>query len=297
MARSRAWALASFTSLALLVSSARGASLQGYTATGQLGMEVEGYSSFVGALPFLSGTFNVSQIPIGATVQKAFVYTGDWNNSGVPLDLKFGVSTNIPALPNNNDITGFFSLYGYRWDVTAFVVNANMSYNFTIGLDQLGNAQGNQIPAAALAVVWSDPTALSSTVAFVDGALQVGENTPTVTDTESMTFSGLPAGSTALNLFTISDDATGTGEVIKYNSLPVGGPIDANLGQGGSVISIGNIASQSPANNVVSVTSSADHFGWIFSAVLVPEPGTATLISLAIPLLAFAAWRRARRRG
>lgn len=296
MTRSRAWAVTSVAMFFLLAAAAHGGTLPGYSATGQLGLEVTGVSSNpIGPMSSLSGTLSVNQLPAGAIIQKAFVYAGDWNNSGATLDLKFGTSPNLAGNPINSD-AAFSTLYGYRWDVTPYVINANMSYSFTIGLDVGLMPQGNQIPGAALAVVWSHPNAGISTVSFVDGALQVGENTPTITDTETMSFSGLPAGGTTLHLFTISDDAVGTGETIDYNNVTVGGPIDENLVLGASLISIGNLTSQSPANNVVSVTSPNDHFGWIFSAVIVPEPATANLLLLAVPLLAAAGWRRARRR-
>jgi hypothetical protein len=95
----------------------------------------------------------------------------------------------------------------------------------------------------------------------------------------------------------MSDDMMGTNEVVDYNGTSVGGPIDENLGLGSSLISIGGLTSLSPANNVVSVTSSADHFGWIVTAAFVPEPTSATLLALALPILAAAAWRRVSRPG
>jgi hypothetical protein len=226
-------------------------------------------------------------------VQKAFVYAGDWNNSGVALNLAFGAAPMpFSAFPISSD-AAFLTLYGYRWDVTAWVAPVPQSYSFSIGAT---GSMGNQMPGAALVVIWNDPMAPTSTVTIVDGALQVGENTPTVTDTETMTFTGMPSGSTMLHLFTISDDAAGSNEVIKYNGLSVGGPIDENLGLGASVISIGNLTSLSPANNVVSVTSPADHFGWIMSATIVPEPGSVALGLLGLPAFAAAIWCRARRR-
>jgi Protein of unknown function (DUF3344) len=287
-------ALASLSLLALLVSEVSGGTLQSYQATGTLGLEVAGYSNPAGALPFFGGTLSLSQIPAGAIVQKAFVYAGDWNNAGAALDLSFNFSAPITSGPMNTD-GGLSTLYGYRWDVTPLVLGAPAAYTFSIGNT---GTMGNQMPGAALVVVWSDPTAPTSTVTIVDGALQVGENTPAVPDTETMTFSGMPAGTTDLHLFTISDDAAGSNEVIDYNGNTVGGPIDENLGLGASVISLSNLTSISPANNVVSVTSPADHFGWIVSATLVPEPSSATLLFLAIPILAATAWRRAgQRRG
>jgi hypothetical protein len=289
MLRSVHRAIALLALLALLAPPVSGGVLPGYQATGQLGMEASGYSNPAGALSSISGTLSVSSIPVGATVQKAFVYAGDWNNSGVPLDLSFNFSPALSASPINSD-AAFSTLYGYRWDVTSLVLGVPTSYNFSIGLT--GSA-GNQMPGAALFVVWSDPLAPTSTVTFVDGALQVGEITP---DTETMTFSGMPAGNTDLHLFTISDDAAGTNEVIKYNGLAVGGPIDENLGLGASLISISNLTSVSPANNVVTVTSPADQFGWIVSATIVPEPTGTTLLLLGLPILAATVWRRTRRR-
>lgn len=285
------YAVTSLAVLALLAPAARAAAIQSFQATGQFSLEVTGASNPPGAFPTMASTFSLTP-PVGATVHKAFVYTGDWNNSGATLDLVFDVSPNLPTGPIAND-AAFTTLYGYRWDVTSFVVGVAMSYNFTIGLDALLTSQGQQIAGAALVVIWNDPSALNSTVTIVDGALQVGETTP---DTETMTFSGMPAGNTNLQLFTVSDDMAGTNEVIKYNGSSVGGPIDENLGLGASVVSISNLTSISPANNVVSVTSPVDHFGWIVSVTIVPEPASATLLLLGFPILAATALRRMRRR-
>jgi hypothetical protein len=283
-------AVAPLVFLTLVAPHAWGGTTQSYTATGQLGMEVTAVSNLAGALPSLSSTFNVTQIPAGAMIQKAFVYAGDWNNGGANLDLVFGASPTLGPMSIQSDAV-FATLYGYRWDVTNWVLNmAPAAYNFTIG----ANTSGNQIPGAALVVVWSHPLAATSTVAIVDGALQVGENTPTLSDTEMMTFTGLPAKTTRLHLFTMSDDMMGTNEVVDYNGTSVGGPIDENLGLGASLTSLYNLTSLSPANNVVSVTSTADHFGWIVTAALVPEPASATLLLLGLPILA--AWRGVHRR-
>lgn len=294
MRRNVQCAFAAVAGVALLVSAASAAAIQSFQASGSFSLEVTGDSNLGGALPSFPGTVSLSPPP-GATVHKAFVYAGDWNNSGATLDLVFDTSPNLPANPIAID-AAFQTLYGYRWDVTSFVLPGPASYNFTIGLDTFFNSQGNQIPGAALVVVWNNPAVLNSTVTINDGALQVGENTPTIVDTESMTFSGMPAGSTDLHLFTISDDAAGTNEDIKYNSVSVGGPIDENLGLGASVVSLANLTSTSPANNVVSVTSSADHFGWIASVAIVPEPASATLLLVGLPILAATTWRTARRR-
>ncbi|MCH7705083.1 MAG: hypothetical protein IIB61_08225, partial [Planctomycetes bacterium] len=220
-------AVTSLAVLALLAPAAWAAAIQSYQATGQFSLELAGASNPPGAFPTMASSFSLSP-PVGATVHKAFVYTGDWNNSGATLDLVFDTSPNLPSGPIASD-AAFTTLYGYRWDVTSFVVGVAMSYNFTIGFDVSSTAQGQQIAGAALVVVWNDPSALNSTVTFVDGALQVGETTP---DTETMTFSGMPAGNTDLHLFTVSDDAAGTNEVIKYNGNSVGGPIDENVGLG-----------------------------------------------------------------
>lgn len=288
------WTVVAFALLALSVPAQAGVT-QSYTTSGQLSLDATGYSNPTGAMSFLSGSFNISQVPAGATVHKAFVYSADWNNGGAGLDLQFGTSPYLGTGSFQSD-AAFLTLYGYRWDVTSYVLNVPMSYNFSVGLDMFLTSQGNQITGASLVVVWNDPGAPQSTVSIVDGALQVGENTPTTPDTENMTFAGLPAGNTDMKLFTVSDDAAGSGEVIKYNSVAVGGPIDENLGLGASLISINNATSVSPANNVTSVTSTADHFGWIYTAVIVPEPATTTLVLFSVPLLAAAAWRRARRR-
>ncbi len=273
-------------SVAMATSSARAGTMQSYQATGNLGMEISAVNNAPGALPAMSGTFTLSQIPPGAMVQKAYVYSADWASS-VSLNLSFGSSPGFftAASPFQSDTSTVINqLYAYRWDVTPAIVSAPMSYSFNIGYAIPIGVQGNQIYGAALVVVWQDPLAPLSTVTIVDGALQVGENTPTVVDTETMTFSGLPAGQTSLYTFTVADDAAGTSEVVQYNGNTVGGPVDENLnftmGAGASLL-VMNATSVAGANTV-SITSPADHFGWVFSASIVPEPTSLCLLSVGL---------------
>jgi hypothetical protein len=202
----------------------------------------------------------------------------------------------LPIGPMASETTLAAVLDGYRWDVSPYIMGAPGSYSFTIGYNvPPPGTQGNQLGGAALVVVWSSPLVPVSTVTIVDGAIQVGEHTPTLTDTETMTFSGLPAGSTSLYTFTVSDSGGPmfTGETVDYNGNTIGGPIDENLGLGASLLAMN--APSLPGSNTLSITSPADHMGWIFSAAIVPEPSTSVLAAAGLLGIAGFAARVSRR--
>jgi hypothetical protein len=279
------WLCIAFAGLGL-ATQAPAALTQSYQATGNLDVIMVGVQG--SAAPTISGTFS-PVLPPGAVPVQAFVYTADWQSpGGNPLDLTFA---GAPVLPDATPVTDSSSspnLHGYRWDVSLSVL-APGPYSFGIG----SNGNGSQIFAAALLIVYSLPSLPSSTVVIHDGALQVGEGG--AADTESTTFSALPAGPTDLWIFTQADGGPIPGaEQILYNSNVVGGPIDGNLGLNGSVF---NISTTSLAgSNTAAVTSTGlDHYGWDVAVVVVtpppaavPELPTAGLIVFAALLLAAA---------
>lgn len=270
-----------------------GGFVQSYQATGRLGLEVAAVDANpgLGQIDTLTGSFSLSQVKPAANIQKAFVYTNDWQ--GGTLSLTFNGMAGVAGGAFQNDMTSGFTLTGYRWDVTTLLIPAGpLSYSFSIQSSNMSS----QIAGAALVVVWQDPTAPVSTVTIVDGAKQVGEtihNTPPTVDTETATFMGLPAGPTGMSLFTVSDDAVGTGETVRYNGGADHGPIDANLGFSSSLLQF-NEMSQA-GSNTLAISSGADHFGWLVSASMVtpiPEPSTLMLMACGGVCLAGGVSRR-----
>ncbi len=265
----------------LIPTVASGALGQSYQQTGNIGLEMTGDA--VGTGPSLTGTLTVSPSVVGP-VQKAFLYTNDWNAFG-NLDLTFGGVPVGNALPFASD-TALSTLYAYRWDVTAQVGGPGV-YNYAIGQSFLGN----QLAGVALAVIYTDPSAPLTTVSIIDGAKQLGDGG--VPETESATFTGLPSGATTLYTFTVSDDSVDSGEVVKYNGISVGGPIDQGLGLNATLLQMP--ATSLAGSNGVSITtgtpSGTDHFGWIVAATEVPEPAIIATLSVA----GLAALRRRRR--
>ena len=247
-----------------------GALIQSYQQTGNIGLEMAG--SAAGNFGLVNGSLTISPAVIGP-VQKAFLYANDWNSGG-SLDLSLNAVPIGLASPFASD-AAFSTLYAYRWDVTSQIFGPGI-YNYTIG----ATSMGNQIAGVALAVVYADPSAPLTTVTIIDGAKQLGENG--VPEIESASFTGLPAGATSLYTFTVSDDNTDSGEVVKYNGSSVGGPIDQNLGMNASLLTMS--ATSLSGTNSVSITTGTplgtDHFGWIVAASEVPEPATLSLLMI-----------------
>ena len=280
-------------------SSAQGGFVQSYQAAGNLGLYSAGVSST--QLTSVSGGFDLSQLPIGSTIQQAYLYTADWRTSALQLTINSQAVGVVPTTASDTPIgpVQFATLTSTRWDLTSTLsVLPPAPFTFAI---QSNNTQ-SQLQAAALFIVWSDPSAPMSTVTIVDGAQQVGERTqlnPPTADTESINFTGLPAGSTALSMFTVSDDNFGTGETVRYNGGADHGPLDGNLGNVASLLQFSDTALA--GSNSLTVTSSQDHFGWIASASVVttsvtpvPEPASLGLITMGA-LSGFVVVRRRQR--
>jgi hypothetical protein len=258
---------------------AHGGFIQSYQATGNLGLYSAAVGNGNGPFNSLSGSFNLLQLPFGSTIQKAYLYTADFRSSSLLLTIN--ALPPVPATTTAQDAAlSTVTLTSFRWDLTnTLSAMPPVPFNFSI----TSNNSSSLLYAAALMIVWSDPTAPTTTVTIVDGAQQVGELTPSVTDTESISFTGLPAGATALTLFTVGDDGFGTGETVRYNSGIDHGPLNGNLGTTATLLQF-NETSLAGSNSLV-LTSSQDWFGWVASASVVtpaaiPEPSSLALLLL-----------------
>jgi hypothetical protein len=225
--------------------------------TGNLHLEVTGAASLA---PLGTGTLTLATAPQGI-VQKAYLYATQTSNTagmagtfgGLPLA---GVG---PAASDMQLVT----ISTYRWDVTTMIIPGVTSYSFTL-------TDGMGMPAfvagVGLLVVWDDPsTQPFRTVTIVDGAQQVGENG---SETESMTFTTVPAGTTSVWVFTTDDDAS-LGEVVSYNGVGIGGPLIGNLGLNASVLQMP--ANSQSGSNTLSIFTQSDHLTWVLGAIAVDQ--------------------------
>lgn len=227
-------------------------------------------------------TVTLGTIPVGAIVQKAFLYASEWNSN-------FNASASLAG--NNLGMTTPFAsdagLTAFRWDVTGIVgALGSTSYSVSITGPQ-------QLFGCALAVVYTHPTLPNRTVQLNDGAIALADfGGP---ETGSTPFQGFGAGSGTLSIYTQGDDGNATGETVKLNGNTVGGPLDANLGATASLLNL-NVTTVA-GTNTASITSPSDVLGWHVAMLQgpqpVPEPATFLLAAGALSLAARRRWRRA----
>lgn len=251
-------ALASLLTVALFAVDASVAGFtQTYQATGNLHLEVTGAA---GLNPPASGTLTLANMPQG-TIKKAYLYATQTNNTlglsgtfnGIPLPI---------AGPYASEAL-LITLSTYRWDVTTSVMPGISSYSFTV-VDGLGMPVA--VAGVGLAVVWEHAvTEPIRTVTIVDGVKQVGEGGA---ETESMTFTTLPAGSTTVWVFTTDDDAS-MGESVTYNGANIGGPLIGNLGLNASVLQM--TGTSAPGSNTLSISTLTDHLTWVLGATSIDQ--------------------------
>lgn len=244
----------------LLPSLARAGFTQSFQQTGQLGLEVTGVGGV--NVSVVNGTLPLSGLPPAAVVQKAYLYASQNGGGSNPLSAVFN-GANLGAVGPLASDAAFLTLYTYRWDVTNNVVPGLISFPFTV--TELVFGQG--IAGVGLVVVWQDAAEPMRTVTIVDGMKQVGEAGP---ETESLTFTGLPAGPTKAWTFTVYDDSAATGETVSYNGSAIGGPIDQNVGLDASVLQMSTTSVS--GNNTMSIQTGSDHMGWMVAATAVDVP-------------------------
>jgi len=248
-----------------------------HSYSGNYGIEVRAFAS--GGASSASGSLTLIDIPAGATIVDAFVYTNGWFGANNP-----GASVNGNSLGNQNPYAVQGDVYAYKWNATS-LISGNGSYTLDLGIS-------NQIYFGAIAVVFSHASLVAGTTVINDGVGIL--NGPAGSPFNSTTFAGLNAGASRLQLVTQADNDSGqSGEQILWNGNVVGGPIDANLGSFASLFDIA-VNAQAGNNTVAINASSGDHFGWHLAVVsngLIPTPGTTAILGLSV----LAAGRRRRR--
>jgi hypothetical protein len=232
---------------------------QVYQATGTLGLEVTGAANLN---PGMSATLTLSSSTLGAVIQRAYLYATQVNNTS-GMSGTFAGQPLMAVGPHAGDAQ-IITLSTYRWDVTNMIIPGVSSYNFTL-LDGVGTPLA--IAGVGFVVVWSRSNEPLGTVTIVDGAQQVGE---AGSETESMTFTNLPAGSTTVWVFTTDDDATTTNETVAYNGSTIGGPLAGNLGLNASVLQMSATSGQ--GTNTLAISTVTDHLSWVVGATAVTLP-------------------------
>lgn len=269
---------------------AAAALVQSFTGTGTYGLEMdaEGIAAGPAVSSMPGSTLDISVQASAGTPVQAYLYAMDVNHNGGMTATFNGQPVPGGAVEPYAVDSGFQALMTFRWDVTTMMMPGitNYSWSFSETPDQF-NSQGSSIGLVALAYVYSDAGLPLSTATIADGMTYVGNTAP---ETETFTFSGLPAGQTAINLLTYFDDNNNppgdTGEVVTFNGGNVGGPLDGNLALNGSLTAMSGTAQA--GSNLMSIQTNTDQFGWVVSTTLtpVPLPPAAWLFGAALAALA-----------
>ncbi len=281
-------ALAAFVSCIAVPS--HGALIQAFQQTGAYGLEVAAVG-FGGAPVVMSGgpsgTLNVSAQAAFGTPVKAYLYAYDVNHPGTMSGSFNGtpLSGGLSIAPYASD-AAFNTLYTWRWDVTQLMIPGVTSYSWAFSeVPDMFMNQGGSISMAALALVYSDPTLPMSTATIFDGMAYVGN--PHF-ETETVTFTGIPAGTNKIFNATFLDDNISppgsTGETISFDGTAIGGPLDQSLALNGSLTA--STGTSNAISNAMSIKTNNDEFGWTLSAALttavVPLPAAAWLFLSAL---------------
>jgi uncharacterized protein DUF3344 len=213
---------------------------------GNVGAEVSAFAAGGTSAP--SGTLTLTTIPAGATIEYAVLYGNNYFGNLTPTATFKGTSLGSTTAFDASAAGGFSS---YKWTVPAGLITGNGSYS--------ASAAGfNLNYGLALVVVFSHPSLPLGTVIVNDGANNLNGGSPS---TASTTFSLGSAGTATLWIHTAADNLLGeTNEVISFNGTPVGGPIDANLGNYASLFSLPVTTIE--GTNTVDINSPLDYFGW-----------------------------------
>jgi len=241
-----------------------------YQADGPIDLEISGFAA-AGAFGGVSGNITLSNIPSGATIDRAVLIAGDWTTGFAGTRGAVFAGNNL-GNANPSDVDNSY-LYSYQWDVTPYITG-----NGTYAASASG-MQNNY--GLALAVVYRHASLPAGRVSLNNGAniqpLQFG-------GAPNTTLSSL-GGPGELWVYTGADDnfnGFSSGEQVRLNGGNVGGPLDGNLGDYASILELS--VNTLPGNNVANIVTPSDTFGWHLAglhSLAIPEPGSALLAVLA----------------
>ena len=239
-----------------------------YQLDGHVGGELAAYA--VPVSQTCSGDLTLSTIPVGATIERAYLYTNGWHNYG-PVSASFAGTTLPPADVYASD----GAVRTYRWEVTG-LVGGNGTYEGAIT-----DSPGETCYGMMLAVAYGHPELPVGRVLINDGAAELAENY--AYDTETTYFDAV-AGPSKLYIHTEADDSQVGGEQILFNGEQVGGPINQNLGPPASLFAI-DVTAMDGVNDVT-ITTPFDRFGWhVALLTTVPEPSSVFLMGAVLALV------------
>jgi hypothetical protein len=148
------------------------------TYTGNVGLSTDGFGSTSN-----SGTLTAN-VPAGATILNAYLYTATYFNNATPTTVS--LAGNAITFAGANGVNPAIPAASFRADVTSIVAgiidptntgSAGGAFNFAIN----EGANGGDINGEALVVVYQEASLATSTVAILDGFSATTGDTATIT--------------------------------------------------------------------------------------------------------------------
>jgi hypothetical protein len=278
----------------LCAPAARGAMSLGFQKTGQLGYELVGFGQASTNFSFNGNVF-LGNMPPGAVIEYAAIYTNDFNPGGGAIDISLTdpamnttgvVSNQLPT--SQSPVTGGLA-FGWEIPLNPLSIIGNGQYTISISPNALfGNA--SQMAGAGLLVVFSDPTLPQSTVTVMHGAEYLDASAGFTSASVSFSESGgstIGVGSGQLSVMTFADDAfdppMSPNELVQFNGTTVHTGLDGNLNPNASIVTTGVSTLAGNNANSATVTAGGDIFSWHVAVLQspVPEPGSVLLLVLS----------------
>lgn len=178
------------------VSSAHAALTPAIKLSGNVGLSVDGFGS-----NSASGGFLQAFIPIGATIERAFLYSAgtpfpfyadspttlaQYNAAGITLGgtAVTNFDTLVGATSSRPDIGGFFTARADVTSVVAALVAGSATPNFSFSISE--GSLNNRIDGEVLAIAYSLPSLAEGSVIFLDGGQRTGGETTVVNFAEPL---------------------------------------------------------------------------------------------------------------